>query len=115
MKNLKELARKPQLIEIILDDKDIVESYGDCINFWVYDQVDLNSYFEFFKSQGDGDGKAMETVLQSLVLNEQGQPMLDEGETFPIDLTVAMLGKLGEILGKSRTKSSTPKPGTQPE
>ena len=113
MKNLKELARKPQLIEVVLDSEDIVEAYGDSINFWIYDQIDLNSYFEFFKSQGEGDGRAMEKILQSLVLNEQGKPMLDEGETFPIDLTVAMLGKVGEHLGKSRTKSSTPKPGAQ--
>jgi len=43
-------------------------------------------------------------MLQKIVLNAEGQPAIAEGNALPIDLTIAVLSKVNETLGKSKTK-----------
>jgi hypothetical protein len=78
------------------------------------DFVDINTYFDFFRSQSDKTGDELTQLLAKLILNKEGQVVLAEGETFPIDITIAALTKINECLGKSRTKRSIPPDGTQP-
>jgi hypothetical protein len=112
--DIKAFAKKPQLIEITLDDQGIVESYGETIKFWMYDYVDISTYFDFFKSQREGQGENLNTLLRSIILNAEGQPAIAEDEKLPVDISVAALTKISETLGKSKTKSSMKETGTQP-
>lgn len=113
--DIKDLARKPQLIEIILDDADLVASYGEPITFWMMDYVDLTTYFDFFRVQHEKSGDELAKLLSKLVLNSAGEPVLNEGDQLPIDITVSLLVKINETLGKSKPKSSTNTVGAQPE
>ena len=113
--DIKSLARKPQLIKVELDDKEIVESYGEPITFWMKDYVDLSTYFDFFRVQNEKDGEELAVILRKLILNEKGEPALGPEDQLPIDITVATLVKVNETLGKSGPKSSTKKAGTQPK
>jgi hypothetical protein len=112
--DIKQLAKRPELVEIILDDEGIVKEYGESITFWMKDFVDINTYFDFFRSQNDKTGDELSQLLAKLILNKEGQAVLAEGETFPIDITIAALTKINECLGKSKTKRLTPPDGTQP-
>lgn len=112
--DIKAFARKPQLIEIELDSEDILESYGETIKFWMYDYVDISTYFDFFKSQRETDGEQLNALLRKIILNAKGEPAIGEDEKLPVDISVAALTKINETLGKSRTKLSTQKTGTQP-
>ena len=112
--DIKAFAKKPQLIEIVLDDEGILESYGETIKFWMFDYVDISTYFDFFKSQRETDGEHLNVLLRKIILNEQGEPAIAEDEKLPVDISVAALTKINEALGKSRTKLSTQKTGTQP-
>lgn len=109
------LARKPQLIEVVLDDDTIVKEYGDAVTFWMKDFVDINTYFEFFKSQTAKEGQELNILMRKIILNKQGEPALKEDEGLPIDIAVAALTRINETLGKSKAKASTPVNGTQPE
>jgi hypothetical protein len=111
--DIKKLAKKPELIEIVIDDETIVKDYGDSITFWMKDQLDINTYFDFYRSQGEKDGEDLNRIIAKLVLNKDGKPVLGEGETFPIDITVSVLTKINENLGKSKARSSTQKTGEQ--
>ena len=113
--DIKDLAKKPELVKIVLDNEEIVKNYGEAVTFYMKDQVDLNTYFDFFRSQGEKDGDKLTEILRKLVLNEQGQTVLGPDDQLPIDITVELLVKVNECLGKSRTRSLTPKSGTQPE
>jgi len=113
--DIKDLAKKPELVKIVLDNEEIVKNYGEAVTFYMKDQVDLNTYFDFFRSQGEKDGDKLTEILRKLVLNEQGQTVLGPDDQLPIDITVELLVKVNECLGKSRTKSSTSTIGTQPE
>ena len=113
--DIKSLARKPQLVEITLDDKDLVDAYGDTITFWMKDYVDLNTYFEFFRVQNEKAGDELANLLRRLVLNKEGEPVLGPEDQLPIDITVSLLVKINETLGKSKPKSSTNTVGAQQE
>jgi hypothetical protein len=104
--NIKEYAKKPQLIEVVIDQEEIVEEYGNTITFWMYDHVDINTYFDFFKSQHTNNGNELNIIMRKIILNKEGQPSLAEDEVLPVDIALAALTKINELLGKSRTKSS---------
>ena len=112
--DIKSLARKPQLIEIVLDDAELVEEFGEPIKFWMFDYVDISTYFDFFKSQGEGNGEQLNQLLRSIILNAEGKPALDQDEALPINISVAALTKINETLGKSKTKPLTQSSGAQP-
>jgi hypothetical protein len=105
--NIKQFARKPQLIEVIIDQEEIVKEYGDTITFWMYDHTDINTYFEFFKSQSTSNGTELNTIMRKIILNSEGNPSLAEDEMLPVDIALAALTKINETLGKSKAKSST--------
>ena len=41
---LAELAAEPKLIPITLDDADIVEKYGEPLEFWIWDRQPIDSF-----------------------------------------------------------------------
>jgi hypothetical protein len=105
--DIKLLAKKPELQEVLINDPQIVESYGDTITFYMYDHVDINTYFDFFRSQSEKDGNELNLLMRKIILNQEGKPSLAEDEQLPVDIAVAALTKINETLGKSKTKSST--------
>lgn len=113
--NITDLVRKPQLLEITVDDRDIVETYGEPVTFWMTDHIDLNTYFDFYKHQANEDGDALMETLRKIVLNAEGKPVIGEDEVLPTDLTISVLVRINTQLGKSKTRESAKKVGTQPE
>jgi len=113
--NINKYAAVPQLIRIDMDDESLVTKYGEPITFWTYDIVSLSTYFDFFGSRQEQQFAQLEKMVKKLVLLEDGTPAIRDNEDLPIDIAAAAITKIGEILGKSQSKSSTPSPGTQPE
>ena len=113
--DIKQLAKKPELVEVTLDDDNLVKEYGETITFWMKDFVDINTYFDFFRSQSDNSGQELNTLMRKIILNKEGLPVLADDEALPIDISVAALTKINETLGKSRTRSSILNNGNQPE
>lgn len=111
--DIKALATKPRLEQLTIDDKDIVDRYGESITFWIMDQMDVSTYFNFYKLQQGEDSTLLNELLRKLILNDKGRPVLAEEEIFPVDITLSILVKINEFLGKSNPKTSTPKTGEQ--
>jgi hypothetical protein len=113
--NITELAKKPQLEQVVLDDPDLVETYGETITFWMYDHVDINTYFDFYKYQSEQNGELLMSALRKIILNAEGQPAIDENTVLPVDVSLSALTKINEHLGKSRAKLSKKEVGTPQE
>lgn len=107
MKSISEFATKPQLIEVQLDMEEIVKTYGDSISFWMMDHVDIGTYFDFFKNQSENNGSEMNVIMRKIILNAEGKPIMADDEILPVDIGIAALTKINEILGKSKTRAST--------
>lgn len=105
------LAKKPKLEELKLDDPDIVEAYGEEITFWMFDVIDINTYFDFYKHQGSKDGDQLLNVLRKIILKADGTPAINDDDVIPIDITLATLMKVNEHLGKSKARLSEKETG----
>lgn len=105
MKNIADFTRKPELVEIILDDEAVIKEFDEPVVFYMKDYIDVNTYFDFYRSQTDNSNE-LNIILRKLILNKDGEPVIKEGETLPITLAVNALAKINETLGKSRTKPS---------
>jgi hypothetical protein len=113
--NIDQLAKKPQLEQLTLDDSDIVEMYGEPITFWMFDHVDINTYFDFYKYQGEQNGELLMSALRKIILNAEGKPAIAQDTVLPVDVSIAALTKINEHLGKSRAKLSKKEVGTPQE
>jgi hypothetical protein len=113
--NIQEFASTPKLIEIVLDDKELLEKYNEPITFHTYDIVGLSTYFEFFNARSDGQYEQLDKIIKKLILNDKGKPAIKNDQDLPIDIAAAAINKIGAILGKSQSKTSTPTVGEQPE
>lgn len=111
--NIKEFASTPTLIEVILDSKELVEKYGEPITFHTYDVVPLATYFDFFNARSNSEFEQLNTMMKKMILDSKGKPVLANNEDLPIDIAVAALNHIGEMLGKSLGKTSTPTTGKQ--
>lgn len=109
--NIKKYASKPQLLEVVLDNKELLEKYGEPITFHTYDIVGLSTYFEFFNARSNSEFVNLEKMIRKFVLDEKGNPVLSDDEDLPIDIAAEAITKIGDILGKSQSKTSTPMTG----
>lgn len=96
---LSELAAKPQLKEIIIDDKDIVEEYGDSLSFYVQDRLPIETYTKLATMKTEDVG-SMYNVIKELILDENGLPVMSDGNVLPMNVMTAAVMKVTETLGK---------------
>jgi hypothetical protein len=111
--NIKEFASKPQLVEIVLDDKDLVEKYGEPITFYTYNIVRMTTYFDFFNARSKNEFGNLDKMMKAMILDKEGKQVLADDEDLPIDIAAAAINKIGEILGKQQSKASTQTTGNQ--
>jgi hypothetical protein len=111
--DISKFAKKPVITKITIDDAEVVELYGESIEFHMLDQMSISTYFEFYKLQQDQDSDKLNDLLRKIVLREDGTPALASDEILPVDLTLGLLVKINEFLGKSKAKTSIPTTGEQ--
>jgi hypothetical protein len=96
---LTQLASKPQLIKITLDKPEIVEKYGDSLEFWIMDRQPIDQFIKMATLGTDNYGEMIKMV-NALVLDETGNLAVKEGEALPNDVMMAVIGAVVERLGK---------------
>jgi hypothetical protein len=95
--NLKNLAAKPQLVKLTIDDEDIVKEYGEPLDFWTWDRQPIDSYLRLANG---GEGSMMLEVVKNNVLDEEGKQVITDGMTLPGPVLVKVVNKIVETLGK---------------
>ena len=96
---LSELADKPKLIPLQIDDEGIVEKYGDSLEFWVYDRQPLNTFSKLASATEDNVEEVAE-IMGELILDESGNKIIQDGNILPLDVLGKCITKITETLGK---------------
>ncbi len=96
---LTQLASKPQLIKVYIDREDIKERYGDELEFWVYDRQPIDQFIKMATTSAT-DYAEMIRMVNDLVLDEDGNKVIKEGEALPNDVMTAVINAVVERLGK---------------
>lgn len=98
-KKLTQYASKPQLVRIELDDPSIIEKYEDSLEFWVYDRQPLEVFAQLATVRAENIGEMIRQI-KDLILDESGQPVMNNDLTLPSDILLAAVNKVVETLGK---------------
>lgn len=96
---LTQLAKKPTLIKLTIDEEKIVEKYGDVLEFWMYDRQPLDVFAKLANADKADPGDMIK-VLTQVILNEQGEPIMKDGLELPIDVVTECIKVAGDKLGK---------------
>jgi|DEB0MinimDraft_3_1074331.scaffolds.fasta_scaffold16234_2 hypothetical protein len=111
--DLSQLAETPKLLKLQLDSDTIIKKYGEPVEFWMYDRQSIPTYIKL--SQLENDTNELIDVVQQLVMNEQGKPMLKADQTLPLDIMMAMVERVVTELGNGvgqTMKDSQPQPAS---
>jgi len=96
---LSQLAAKPQLIKVTIDDEDIVQEYGETIEFWTYDRQPMDTFLKLASVNSDNYESIVSTV-RNLVLDEKGEQILKDEVSLPTKIMMRVISKVVEGLGK---------------
>jgi hypothetical protein len=99
---LTEVASKPQLIKITLDEPEIIEQYGDELEFWTWDRQPLEKYLGLVGQDASMENMpALIEFAKDLILDESGNMVMAEGEVLPTLVMTLAVNKVVAQMGKS--------------
>lgn len=98
---LKDLATTPKLEKLTITKSDLVEKYGDELDFYVYDRQPLDVYGKLANADKMDMGETME-VVSELILDEEGKKVCQKDQQLPLDLQVEAMTLIGNFLGKQQ-------------
>ena len=101
---LKELAQKPKLELVTVTDETVVKAYGEPLEFYMWDRQDLPTYLRI--AQLKEDQTQLFDVVKDVVLDEQGNRVLGDGEQLPVDILVPVLYAAMAKLGNKQPQTS---------
>lgn len=96
---LTQLAAKPQLVKITLDDEDTIKEYGEAVEFWVWDRQPMEKYIKMATLKTD-DFASLVSAVNEMVLDEAGKPVLSDGASLPAGIMTRVVNKVIDTLGK---------------
>ncbi len=96
---LSQLAAKPQLIKITLDDEAVIKEFNEPLEFHTWDRQPLDTFMKL-ASAGQNDPKGMVEIVRTLILDENGKEIITKDSMLPSHVLLKVIGKIVEILGK---------------
>jgi len=96
---LSQLAAKPQLIKIVLDDEAIVKAHGEPIEFYTWDRQPLETFMKLASAQ-NADMAGIIDIVRTLILDEAGKEIITAELMLPADILIAAISKITSTLGK---------------
>jgi hypothetical protein len=96
---LTQLAAKPQLIRIELNDEEVIKEYGEPLEFWIYDRQPMAQFIKLAQMKQE-DFSDLVDAVNSMVLDEDGSPVVKDDLILPTTIMGKVVTKVVETLGK---------------
>jgi hypothetical protein len=96
---ISQLAKKPQLISVTIDDEDIVAEYGEAIEFWTWDRQPMDVFLKLATVDVSNTATVIEAVRE-LILDENGQQVLTGDVSLPTTVMMRVITRIVDGLGK---------------
>jgi hypothetical protein len=96
---LNQIAAKPKLIPIILDDEETVKEFGEAVEFHTWDRQPLEVFMKLANANQQ-DQTQMIDIVRTLILDENGKQIIDGENMLPSGLLIKAIAKIVEKLGK---------------
>lgn len=96
---LSQLAAKPQLITVVLDDEETVKELGEPLEFCTWDRQPLEVFMKLANANQNDMGSMIE-IVKKLILDENGKEIISGDIMLPSQVLIKCIGKVVESLGK---------------
>jgi hypothetical protein len=96
---LTQLAAKPQLVKIPIDDAETVAAYGEAVDFWTWDRQPLDVFLTLSNAMSTDRERANE-IIRTLVLDSAGNPVMKDEQILPVRIMVHVMTEIMNRLGK---------------
>lgn len=96
---LSEITSEPQLIEVSLDDKDIVNQYGEALSFYTWDRQPMDVFLRLANIDQKNTGDMID-IVKTLILDDKGNQILTDKNMLPTSVLMKAIAKVVEQLGK---------------
>jgi hypothetical protein len=97
---LSQLAAKPQLIKLEINDADTVKEFGEPIEFWTWDRQPLETFMKLANQGDNQNAGGMIDVVRTLILDENGKEVIKGDVMLPSTVLIRVISKIVETLGK---------------
>ena len=102
---LSQLAAKPQLKKIEITDEDIVQQYGEPIEFYIYDRQSMDIFMKLASLDEKNFSKVVE-IVKDIILDEEGNKVLTDNELLPMAVMMRVVQKVIDALGNGQSQTS---------
>ena len=96
---LSQLAAKPQLIKLEINDEDTVKEFGEPVEFYTWDRQPLDIFMKLANATQD-NMPGMIDIIRTLILDESGKEIITKENMLPSSLLIKSIAKIVETLGK---------------
>ncbi len=96
---INQIASKPQLIKVVLDDADTVKELGEELEFWTWDRQPLEVFMKLASIKNDNPTEII-GVVKNLILDENGKVVIEGENMLPTQILIRIIQKVVETLGK---------------
>lgn len=102
---LSEITKKPQLIELMIDDDDTIKEFGEPLSFHTWDRQPMEVFVKLanlttkVENQDPNIGDMID-VVKELILDDKGEHILKDKQSMPTHILMKVITKVTEQLGK---------------
>jgi hypothetical protein len=97
---LSQIAAKPKLIEVSIDDEEIIKEYEEALTFYTWDRQPMDVFTRMANLSESNDVAGLLDIVRTLVLDEDGKEILTKESTLPTSVLMKVISKVTEHLGK---------------
>ncbi len=95
---ISELSQKPQLIKVTISKKELVEKYGEELEFHIYDRQSIEVFTKLANAERDMTG--VTEMIQDMILDEAGNKIVEDDKVLPLDVLMECVKEISDRLGK---------------
>lgn len=96
---INQIASKPQLIKVVLNDEATVKELGEELEFWTWDRQPLDKFMKLASTRQDQPEIIIE-IVKDLILDEEGKVVIKDDVMLPTQILIRVIQKVTETLGK---------------
>jgi hypothetical protein len=96
---INQIASKPQLIKLVLNDEATIKELGEELEFWTLDRQPLDKFMKLASINQDNPSEII-SVVKTLILDEEGKEVIAGDAMIPTAILIRIIGKVVETLGK---------------
>jgi len=97
-----------KLIKITLDSDVVIKYFGEPVEFYIHSEVDINTYFNLYKTQAKGISNELMAIIRTLVRDKKGNLLLDESETLPTMIVPELVRAIVHHMDQVRNQDLNP-------